>query len=148
MPAADNVNLLQRLPARDYRLRFLGFNGGAVGNHAQLIFAKGNTRILLDPTTSIIAKADYNELLGGTPIAPIHVMSFVAADSPDIVKFRETVANALLQGKYKPSDALYFFQNLDDFVAAAKRFHQYANGNRKIEAGPGAVPLANEWKKQ
>ena len=61
---------------------------------------------------------------------------FAAMDFPDIVRFRETVANALLQEKYKPADALYFFQKLDDFVAAAERFHQFADEDRKIRGSP------------
>jgi hypothetical protein len=107
------------VPVR-YPMRMIGFYGGAVGDHAQ-IFYEGKTKLVLDPTIGVLAKGSYNSILTGKPVKSL--LDFYAwANSPaDLDKrvnkfFRPKVLSAFLEGKYLPSDALYYFGAVRDWA--------------------------------
>ena len=46
-------------------LNFVGFDGGLIGNHAQIFADVDGTRLLLDPTIGLIARISFDETLAG-----------------------------------------------------------------------------------
>lgn len=91
---------------------FLGWNGGVVGNHAQVMVSGGAFSLLLDPTTGLIAQTDYNSLLQGKPTTAIADFYPPGSSWP----FHDTVKTALATGEYKPSDALYYYTKYEAFA--------------------------------
>lgn len=80
--------------------RFMGFDHGAVGNHAQLWFGS----MLSDPTTGLIALAPLDAVLAGRPATILVDVSGRPEDPPD---FRAQVMTALEDGLYRPQDVIY-----------------------------------------
>lgn len=97
------------------RFQMVGFNGGAVGNHAQLIFKSGGREILLDPTVGIVAEIGFNALLSGKPITEVH--TFYRHGDPAIEPFVRRVKQAITNGEYRPSDLLYWFPTVEGYIA-------------------------------
>ena len=91
--------------------RFVGFEGGAVGNHAQMLISIDGHDILLDPTIGAIAFVSYDDLMSGKS-AEVH--SFFSGD-PTLTRFNAKVLSALREGKYRPSDLLYYYENFEQF---------------------------------
>jgi len=109
-----NQTLLVGYLLPDAKLRFIGVDGGAVGNHAQLILEQEKLQLLLDPTISAIAKTNFNHLFQGQPITDVIVINPNPENSKYIRDtFTSRVVNALQEGNYKPSDILYYFQSLN-----------------------------------
>ncbi len=96
---------------------FLGWSGGAVGTHAQMIVSQGGQSLLLDPTVGLVGSVSYNTLAAGKPVPASSLQSFwdTYGGSASIAGFASTVYDAVLNGQYKPSDALYFFQSFTLF---------------------------------
>jgi hypothetical protein len=97
----------------------LGWNGGAVGNHAQMLVSDGTNSLLIDPTIGLVVRGvTFDTLMQGKPVSPTMMATFesfnVYAGSSGT--FTQTVKNAVLQGKYKPSDLLYYVKSLDQFT--------------------------------
>jgi hypothetical protein len=92
-------------------LKPIGFAGGIVENHAQLLFYENGETVLLDPTTGLIAKTNFNNLLQGIPVDENKIRSFSIKDK-SINSFRETVYIAINRGKYMPSDFMYMHESL------------------------------------
>ena len=101
--------LLDALESRD--LKPIGFDGEFIGNHAQLLFNSKSDVILLDPTSGIIAKTNFDNLLRGVPLdeKSIRVFSMKGKSSNS---FRENVYMAISHGKYLPSDFMYMHESL------------------------------------
>jgi hypothetical protein len=112
MPEAVGVNIVA-----------LGWNGGAVGNHAQMLAADPATGIslLLDPTVGIVARGcTYNSLLRGVGVPGSQRMASFAAYNSYVGStgaFTDEVFNAINGGQYKPSDALYYVDQLSIYAA-------------------------------
>ena len=116
----DNYAILTGFLAREFgvaTLSFAGFDGGAVGNHAQLFYAQPHEELLLDPTIGMVARVDFNHLLQGKPVAAADLKVFRQHDDPAIDAFARTVSGAVRDGKYLPSDLLYYFHSLHDYIA-------------------------------
>jgi hypothetical protein len=116
----DNYAILTGYLAREFgvaTLSFAGFDGGAVGNHAQLFYAQPHEELLLDPTIGMVARVDFNHLLQGKPVAAADLKVFRQHDDPAIDAFARTVSGAVRDGKYLPSDLLYYFHSLHDYIA-------------------------------
>lgn len=99
------------------KITAVGWNGGAVGNHAQFMAYDPVSKIslLLDPTTGLVANGvTYDSLLKGVGSSAIG--SFAGYNSYPGA-FSQTVKNAVSQGQYKPSDALYYVNSLELFNA-------------------------------
>lgn len=92
----------------------LGWNGGTVGNHAQMMVSDGKHSLLLDPTVGIIAQITYDQLLRGQVGPEIKSFWGYHTERP-IGNFERIVRTALLQGRYAPSDALYYVDSLDHY---------------------------------
>jgi hypothetical protein len=115
--AALTGQLFRYAPGQDGTLiRVVGVDGGAVLNHAQLYYSRGQTNLLLDPTIGVIAVASFDDVLRGIPVAPTHILDFY--DRTEIAGFRTRVVKALTQGLYRPSDLLYYFEGIDAYMAS------------------------------
>lgn len=110
-------------------LHFIGFDGGAVGNHAQLIIKNNKESLLLDPTIGLVAKIGFDDLLSGKSVDASNVHIFRQHNDKDINSFAEKVEKAVLNGKYRPSDLLYYFSSIDDYVAFTNEIGKLWNGN-------------------
>jgi hypothetical protein len=99
--------------SHDSDVDFVGFDGGAVGNHQQLFATVDGRNVLLDPTVGMIAFVGFDDLLSGRRAKAI--FSFFSGD-PTIRKFNAKVLEAVETGQYKPSDLLYFYPDFNAFV--------------------------------
>lgn len=103
---------------RPGELKPVGFDYGAIGNHAQLAYDDGRIRLLLDPTTGLVARIGFDELLQGKK--PLAVREF-AVRGTSIEGFRRMVFDAVRAGRYRPSDLLYVHQDAEQLADAAIR---------------------------
>jgi hypothetical protein len=100
------------------KIQIAGFDGGAVGNHSQMFVPA--YRLLLDPTIGLVAIATFDEVLSGKIISADAIRVFRVRESTDIEAFAGKVHAALLEGKYKPSDILYFYHGLGQALDAVR----------------------------
>jgi hypothetical protein len=99
-----------------------GFDGGAVGNHAQVFLEVDEGRqVLVDPTIGLIAEQSFNDLLKGKFISAERIVVMHQHDDAQIDDFGNRVYYAIRDGKYQPSDLLYFFTGLTPFVDFSER---------------------------
>lgn len=97
--------------------KFVGFDGGAVGNHAQLIVEDNGDQLLLDPTIGLVAKVSFNDLLMGKSVPDERIRLFKQHPDKTLDTFIPKVAGAVSNGSYRPSDMLYYFPSLDEYLA-------------------------------
>jgi hypothetical protein len=124
-------HLLKHLPVSGYNLRVVGFDGGVTGNHAQLIFETANGQILLDPTIGLAARAEFNQVMSGTAIDPNQVHVFYRHNDPVLKSFADRVADALVNGRYRPSDLLYYFLDVADYSIFQRETERLWKSDRK-----------------
>lgn len=118
-------------------LRSIGFEGGAVGNHAQLLFLNGDTQFLLDPTTGLIAQTTFDDLVSGAPVPEEKIWMF-GVKAKTIDKFRDKVYRAVGRGEYDPSDFMYMHESLLE--------HQQ-KGSSHVYFTPGGITLRDRLRK-
>jgi hypothetical protein len=103
------------------KIAAVGWNGGAVGNHCQLISSTtlspgdGTGHWLVDPTVGIIqAGYDYNWIASGRSCSADLRRDFYWRSGPTD-RLHGLVLAALAHGKYKPSDILYYCSSVARF---------------------------------
>jgi hypothetical protein len=108
-------------PADTISIRFLGWDKGAFGNHAQLLVTGVGLPILLDATSGAIAAVDLATLLAGTPVSAdrirtpsVRVESAASVES-DLSFFRNAVLTAISTGLY-PESVQLFNRDMDDYL--------------------------------
>jgi hypothetical protein len=97
---------------------FVGWNGGAVSNHAQLLGTHNGTHILCDPTIGLVAlDVTLSGLCRGYPPMSGRWKSFFSysADRTNVAAFNLAVINAVTSGKYMASDLLFYAPSLAKF---------------------------------
>jgi hypothetical protein len=129
--AALTGYLVRRLPdARKGALKFVGYDGGPVGNHAQLFYRAGGREILLDPTVGVVARVGYAAVLQGAPVPPGAVADFYRHGDRELAQFKRRVVAALIGGSHRPEQTIYVAQGLDNFLrfgrGCARRHLKYA----------------------
>lgn len=132
----DNYALLTGFFARMFvgesvELKFAGFDGGAVGNHAQLFVGMNGEQLLLDPTIGLVAAIGFDDVLMGKPLPPDRVRIFRQHDDPRIDPFAQKVTAAVLNGDYRPSDMLYYFHTLDQYLKFTDEVGPLWSGERE-----------------
>lgn len=105
-------------------LIFAGFHGRAVQNHLQLFFNFDGMQFLLDPTTALIARTSFDDLLAGKPVASVDIASFYRGDDTIIENLLERVMQALTGGGYRPSDLYYYFSSFSEWSKAIAEYHK------------------------
>lgn len=125
----------------------IGWDDGAVGNHAQMLFSDETTDLLLDPTIGLVVEGvTFDGLISGKRYS--NYSSFY--DRNDITAFNSTVIAAVSGGKYSIRDAIYYVPGLDNWLNYASSYNGVTieNGNDSqtvvgylgddsIDAGPG-----------
>lgn len=94
------------------RFAFVGWDGGAIGNH-QMVFASNlrtGERLLLDPAVGLAAFTDYDHVASGRPVDPAAILAI--GPTPQLQSSREHVARSLRDGAFRPSDLLYYFDGI------------------------------------
>lgn len=111
----DNLNVLASLVYDaldgDAPWRFVGFFGGALGNHSVAILETPQP-LLIDPTIALAAPASFDELVSGKPL---QVTGFHWRD--EIGFYRRKITSALIQGTTRPSDLMYWFPDVASYIA-------------------------------
>jgi hypothetical protein len=123
----------------DPDLRPIGFYGGAVGNHAQALFV-GNTSILLDPTTGVVALTNFDDLVRGLPV-PSSDVRVVSIKARLINSFRHKVLSSILSGAYLPSDIMYMHETVGEFLRKGSSDNYFTPGG--IEVRKALTMVAN-----
>lgn len=114
---------LQRLIGHNRGLSaaIVGWNGGAVGNHAQILASCGGTHMLLDPTVGLIAlDVTLDGLCRGYPPMSGRWRSFFhpfQSGRVNIAAFEAAVRGAVLNGSYMAGSLLYYAPSLEEFRA-------------------------------
>jgi hypothetical protein len=113
------------------KIRSVGFDGGAVGNHAQLLYGEGSRSLLLDPTIGLVAQVGFNDLMRGTQVPSNKIRLFKIRDtSEEMRSAKMRVYEAVEQGAYVPSDFMYMHQSL---------YEQLKSGMLSVYYSPGAI---------
>ena len=119
-------------PGRQNDVWFVGVDGRAVGNHAQLFFRLLDGReILADPTIGLYANVGFDELFSGKKLAPDQIVVMHAHQDPALAPFVTRVHSAIRDGQYRPSDLLYFSQGLSRFLRFSEGLGPFWEGGRK-----------------
>ncbi len=111
----DNYSALQGHLASDtLQFRYVGFEGGSLGNHAQVYLeaATDHRAMFLDPTVSIFAFVDFDDYLQGKKVDAYQI-SQQRFQIKSLNRFAEKVSSSFVQGRVKPSDLLYYYFGLD-----------------------------------
>lgn len=121
----------------DISVHFVGWQGGAFGNHSQIFTRnkESGSKLMLDPTVALVVLASFDDVASGKPIPPEHILDF--SHRNDQLGFKIRVFDALLLGKTRPSDLLYYYENLDHFLGNAEYTDNYLT--------PGGVRLRHKY---
>ncbi|GIK98118.1 MAG: hypothetical protein BroJett029_23270 [Alphaproteobacteria bacterium] len=109
------VQLLQ--PTEDFELAFVGWNGGPVGNHGQGFTTGTGEFLLIDPTVAFVAIASFDQIAMGLPIPSSKTHG--SYERNDLRDFYGRVVKAVQRGYYRPSHLMYYFDDLDEYMAYA-----------------------------
>jgi hypothetical protein len=91
----------------------VGWDDGAVGNHAQLLFDDGKSKMLLDPTIGLVVKnVDLVGLIGHESYSI--QKSFLSRN--ELLDFNAKVRGALTNGEYHARDLIYYMPTFDKWV--------------------------------
>jgi hypothetical protein len=95
----------------------VGWDGGVIGNHAQLFFRHANGRRgMVDPTIGLWQRnVDFDSIASGKPV-PVEFLKSFYSRSGSIDSFNTRVQSALVNGLYRPSDLLYFVTDIEKFL--------------------------------
>jgi hypothetical protein len=98
---------------QDAKFAFVGWDCGAVGNHAQIFVSINNRNLFLDPTVGIVALTDFDSVASGKFLPMSSILDISTRD--ELRYYRSDIIGALSEGLYKPSDLLYFFVDLEAY---------------------------------
>jgi hypothetical protein len=96
-------------PVSSLRWYMVGWDYGAVGNHAQVFVYGTGCPLMLDPTIGAVGKSAYTNVAKSIPIPALRFLPNSRPVDSSISDFKAAVTNALLSGLYQPHDLLYFF---------------------------------------
>lgn len=108
-------------PSCPWKPAMIGWNGGPMGNHAQITFWVPNTYLMVDPTIGFMSR-DVT-LVGmtlGANYAPMagrwhSFWDYNAAQRQNIANFNTAVKNSILNGTNHIGHHLYYFPSLHHF---------------------------------
>lgn len=109
-------HLARLLGVKEQQMRFIGWHGGAVGNHAQLFVEFGdgqNDGMVLDPTVGLVGRTTFNAVAAGVPVRGDKLLDF--RSRAELPEYHQRVQRALAGGEYRPDDVLYAFERFDRF---------------------------------
>lgn len=139
--AALAGHLVQQLPsARAGRLRFVGFDNGPIGNHAQVFYRSDGREILLDPTIGVIARASDAQLRQGKSVEPAMVADFYYHGDPLIAQFKDRVTAALVAGDYRVNERIYVAEGFANFARFGRACARGESGKRFLSYSSPQLP--------
>lgn len=109
----------QMRPRSSAKIRAIGWNGGAVGNHAQLFASvPGSGGWIVDPTVGVVVcgNYDYNWVAQGKPINSLYMAQPAGVQRDPIPGYTQKIKDALLNGSYRPKDLMYYFWSFDQWI--------------------------------
>lgn len=109
-------------PLSNTQVAAVGWNGGAVGNHAQMqAITPGSPDIYLDPTIGLaVTGCSIDALCKGFKFQPQHIASWASFnDRPEVTQLRSKVLAAVQSGTYDVSDLLFFTLGIDKWLQLA-----------------------------
>jgi hypothetical protein len=112
------------LPKHQSEYEIVGFNGGAIGNHAQLFYKKDSLKMMSDPCYGFVANTRFNNLLEGKHLAKDQLFVFKWRD-PKTEDAAQNTIEAVIKGRYAPRDLLYYFNNVDTFASYGEKFSSF-----------------------
>ncbi len=121
--------LRRERPLPELEFMFVGWDGSAVGNHAQMFIQHADRSFLLDPTICLIARCDFDSVAAGKPVPLNDIVDF--SWRKKLFWYGEKVANALRKGRYRPSDLFYYYTDFERYVRGPNSYERYDT--------PGAV---------
>lgn len=97
-------------------LSFVGWDGGKVGNHQMLFLSNRDMapHLAIDPTLGIACIASFDDIASGKPIPPDAIAIIGAREQ--LEDSRAVFIAALLEGQFRPSDLLYYFSSVEDYL--------------------------------
>lgn len=127
-------------------LAYVGFDGGAVGNHAEAFFDDEVGAVFLDPTVGVVATVSFDDLLMGKAEG-VRVIVDQGQVEPAIASLRGKVVRAVAHGEYRPSDLLYYFPNRDDLIRFGEHTASLWDGDISLLPLHYPTPAATALKK-
>jgi len=115
--ACDNYMLLAAHLAGEGMSLVAYRKGDPLGTHAQIFYARGGVRLLLDPTVALVALADFDALMAGGKVPAKSIRHFYAGT--ELVTFLSVVLHGLLNGKYRRAELIYVYDSLDQYRRTA-----------------------------
>ena len=112
----------------DIDIHFVGWQSSAIANHAQIFIYdhQSGITLLLDPTIALIAVTTFDQVASGIPINPNNIADFSIRKTPfsidtqnQRITFSKVVINVLTRGQIKPSDLLYYYENLQHYLGTS-----------------------------
>lgn len=99
-----------------HRLRVVGWDGPGMGNHQMLFLDRvgGRRSLLLDPTVGLIGDTDFDTVAAGRRVPARRLVLFPVRTG--LEAFEGLVLTALVRGRARPSDLLYYFDGFDHLL--------------------------------
>lgn len=100
-------------PASTADISMIGWTGGQVASHSQLIISTGTKTLLIDPTIALVARLDggINALMAGVAVPREYQTSFWFR--PEVERFSGIVEDALVQGSFRAGHGVYWIEETD-----------------------------------
>jgi hypothetical protein len=128
--------LLDKLGVSTAKQTALGWDDGAVGNHAQMLMADQGQSLLLDPTIGLIVKGvTYDGLVGGTKYTTLS--SFYSRT--DISSFNALVLDAVTGGKFRLRDAIYVMPGFESWTT---QYDTLLHSGVRLQNSDGSIRMA------
>jgi hypothetical protein len=112
-------------------LVYVGFDGGAVGNHAEAFFEDEGGAVFLDPTVGIAATVGFDDLVSGK-MEGVRLIVDSRTPEPAVAPLHARVEKAVVQGGYRPSDLLYYFTSREDLIRFGEHTGPLWDGDRSL----------------
>lgn len=93
---------------------FVGWDGGAVGNHQMVFLSEVGADLLLDPTSGLAVQASFNHVAAGRPVAARDIVG--TQPTKQLEAPRQDIVEAFRSGALRPSDLLYYFDSVDHLL--------------------------------
>ncbi|HEY7383035.1 MAG TPA: hypothetical protein VH743_05130 [Beijerinckiaceae bacterium] len=108
-------------PASSVSVAAVGWDGGPIGNHAQIFSSHpSGTAWLVDPTIGVVqCEYDFDWIASGRPTPEGHRKDFYWRAGDAVQWLHDRVIEALDKGEYRPSQLLYYATTIDKFLDAA-----------------------------
>ena len=84
-----------------FKIIFVGWDGGAIGNHQMLFLERTDSifSLILDPTIGLIAKGNFNSVASGKKIPLKNMIVFNARE--ELESYRQNIIRCLQFGRFK-----------------------------------------------